>query len=265
MGLEVPKDLTAIGRLLRGERPKSWGPRGRATWTIHAKTESGEVDYEKLLFFPLPGMKALYSALGLEVIVTLLSRWPLQPKPAGPGAIFKPTPFKSDEAVEAFETVTITIKGCTTKGVGLGLDPQNVVDMLVPGQAAADVLRIGDRVILWNSDILWNPSTGAQKKLISVVDASLDTHAVIVERPLQPLTAAEQTALILEATRRSRCEVDGCEAGEVAGLEKRAPAPEKAPDAAFAAVEEALAGQGLEVSTPKAALEKLFEETKVVE
>ena len=285
-------------------------------WTIHKKTESGEVDYEKLLFFPLPGMKTLYYALGLETIVTLLSRWPWQPKPAPP-VPFKSTPFKSDKAVEAFETVAVTLgPHCTTKGVGIGLNPQNVIDMLVPGKAAADMLRIGDRVIQWNGNALTDPNTGVQKKLGSVVDGRLDTHIVVVERPLQPLSAAEQTGLIMEATRRSGCDTYGCEAGEEAqqaaeqdmqlkalaakalaaekakkrmgfarearpatyAAGKGAPAPKKSPGekpsafaawsmdaAAFAAVQSALEGKGLEVPAPKAALEKLVEEAKIVE
>jgi hypothetical protein len=282
MGLQVPKDLKAIGRLLRGE---SLASRGRLKWTIHKKTESGKADYEKLLFFPLPGMKALYSTLGLETIVILLSRWPWQPKPATPLS-FKPTPFKLDKAVEeqdeAFETVTVTLgPGCTKKGVGVGLNPQNVIDMLVPGKSAADKLQYGDRVILWNNNALNDPNTGVQKKLGSIVSTSLDTHTVVVERPLLPLSGAEKTALIMEATQRSGCEIDGCEAGEYAeqareqddelrALTVKALAAEQAKKRmgfareGFAAVVAALAGEGLEVPAPKAALEKLVEE-KIVE
>jgi hypothetical protein len=295
MGLEVPNDLKALGRLLRGERLKSWPPRGRLEWTIFTKTESGEPDYEKLLFFPLPGMKALYSALGLETPVTVLSRFPLQPKPARPLAS-----FKSDKAVkeenEAFETFIVTLgPGCTTKGVGVGLNPQNVIDMIVPGKAAADMLQYGDRVILWNDHALTNPSTGVQEKLGSVVDSSLDTHTVVVERPLRPLSGAEKTALIMEATRRSECETDGCEAAEhaelLSALASQALAAEEAKQRMgfareglraefesaeeakkrmgfareeaeiFAAVESKLTGKGLKVPAPKPSLEKLVEET----
>ena len=105
-----------------GARPKSWPPRGRVEWTIHAKTEAGDIDYEKLLFFPLPGMKALYSTLGLETMVTVLSRFPLQPNPTLIGS----TPCHSDAAIdEEFETVTVTLgPGCTTKGLGIGLDDE---------------------------------------------------------------------------------------------------------------------------------------------
>lgn len=234
-----------------GERPKSWPAPGKLEWTIHAKTESGEVDYEKLLFFPLPGMKALCSALGFDALL-------------GP---FQPTSVTSGESVEAFETLAVTLgPDCTTKGVGLGLDPHNVIDMLVPGKTAADMLQIGDRIIQWNGRSLTDLRTGLPKKLASVVDSNLDTHAVVVERPRLTLSGAEKTALIMEATRRSGCETDGCEAGEIAGLAKRAaPAAEEATDSAFSAVESALRGEGLEVPAPKAALEKIVEEAKVVE
>ena len=53
-GAGVPKDLQAIGRFLRGERPKKKGK----SWSIFAPpTEGkGDVDLEKALLAPLPGM-----------------------------------------------------------------------------------------------------------------------------------------------------------------------------------------------------------------
>ena len=128
------------------------------------------------------------------------------------------------------ERLTLSLSDCLAKGVGVGLDPQNVVDMLVPGKTASEMLRIGDTVVLWNGISLTDPGTGKQRKLSSVVDGSLDTHSVVVERPLQPLTADEQTAMVKEATRRSGCETDGCEAGEGGGATAGAqPLPAEAP------------------------------------
>ena len=147
------------------------------------------------------------------------------------------------------ETVTVTLgPGCSAKGVGVGLDPTNVVDMLVPGKTAAEALRLGDRVLLWNGNALVDPSTGEQRKLGSVVDGRLDTHAVVVERPLAPLSAAEQAALTAEATRRSGCDTDeavNVNAGAATTAAPAAPTAgkESAPPRDWAAPQEWTAGQ----------------------
>ena len=62
--LKVPKDLKAIGDFLKGKRPNK--PKSKS-WSIFAKPQAkpGEnpdevpdVDYEKMLLFPIPGMKS---------------------------------------------------------------------------------------------------------------------------------------------------------------------------------------------------------------
>ena len=79
----------------------------------------------------------------------------------------------------------------------------DVVDMLTPGKSAAETLRMGDTILLWDGIPLVNPDTGKQRKIATVVDSSLDAHTVVVERSLKPLSTADEEALTKEALRRS--------------------------------------------------------------
>ena len=105
--------------------------------------------------------------------------------------------------VQTTERLTLSLRDCRAKGIGVGLDPQNVVDMLTPGKSAGDALQMGDNIVLWNGIPLLDPATGDQIKIAAVVDGSLDEHTVVVDRPLKPLSAAESAALTEEAYRRS--------------------------------------------------------------
>ena len=79
--------------------------------------------------------------------------------------------------------VTVTLTGCK-RGVGVGLDKENVVDMLKPGMPAIRALEMGDRVVTWNGQEMGMVEKGKwkQRPLRDVVKSGIDTHNVVVER-----------------------------------------------------------------------------------
>ena len=82
------------------------------------------------------------------------------------------------------ETLTITIAGCKN-GIGVGLDPMNVVDLLRPGMPAEKQLKIGDVVTHWDGAPLFKVEGGRQiqVKLIEVApDPLVDSYILTVER-----------------------------------------------------------------------------------
>ena len=79
---------------------------------------------------------------------------------------------------------TITLAGCSN-GIGLGLDPQNRVDLLKPGMPAEKQLKIGDIVTHWNGMELFRTEGGrkVQVKLIEVApDPLQDSYTLSIER-----------------------------------------------------------------------------------
>ena len=100
------------------------------------------------------------------------------------------------------ETLRFRLTDCLANGVGVGLDPQNVVDFLRPGGGASQNLLMGDLIMQWNGKPLIDPVTKEQIQLASVVDGSLDEHIVAVERLLTPLSKDAEDALTSEAMRR---------------------------------------------------------------
>ena len=101
------------------------------------------------------------------------------------------------------ETMRFAMTGCLAGGIGVGLDPANVVDFLRPGAPAAQYLRIGDVVVNIDEVSLLDPVTGQQRKLKDAVNTSLDEHTVVITRPLTPLSKEAAQALGAEALRRS--------------------------------------------------------------
>ena len=93
------------------------------------------------------------------------------------------------------ETMRFRLTGCLAGGIGVGLDPANVVDFLRPGAPAAQYLRIGDVVVNIDEVSLLDPVTGQQRKLKDAVDTSLDEHTVVITRPLTPLSKEAAQAL----------------------------------------------------------------------
>ena len=110
--------------------------------------------------------------------------------------------------VQTVEHLKVNIKDCLTQGVGIGLDPDNVIDMLWPGNAAVRDLKMGDTVLTWNGIALKDPATGLQRTLSMVVDRNLDTHTLTLARSLKPLTAADAQRLSEEALQRSQAVED---------------------------------------------------------
>ena len=73
------------------------------------------------------------------------------------------------------ETMRFRLTGCLAGGIGVGLDPANVVDFLRPGAPAAQYLRIGDVVVNIDEVSLLDPVTGQQRKLKDAVNTSLSS------------------------------------------------------------------------------------------
>ena len=97
-------------------------------------------------------------------------------------------------------TLTVTLVGCTN-GVGVGLDPSNLVDMLREGSpAAASELQRGDKVLQWNGIAMVDPDSGQQRKLKDVVVPS-DVHTLVVERAQ---SAAKSTAAPPQASKAAQ-------------------------------------------------------------
>merc|ERR1712176_431834 len=74
------------------------------------------------------------------------------------------------------------LEGCS-RGIGVGLDKDNVVDLLKPGLPAEKTFKMGDKVTHWNGIAMMEFRDGkeVQKKLKDVVQPN-DTHTVTVER-----------------------------------------------------------------------------------
>jgi S1-C subfamily serine protease len=73
-----------------------------------------------------------------------------------------------------------TCQGCS-QGVGVGLDPNNVVDQVWEGSPAdTGGILLKDRVVLWNGAKLVD-AEGKQIKLKDIVTPG-DTHVLVVER-----------------------------------------------------------------------------------
>lgn len=91
------------------------------------------------------------------------------------------------------ETLTLKLTGCSS-GIGVGVDKENVVDMLVPGKAAARQLQVGDKILEWNGRALFERRAGRmeQRKLIDVVKPGAETQTVKVQRAHKPGLPAEQ-------------------------------------------------------------------------
>jgi hypothetical protein len=96
-------------------------------------------------------------------------------------------------------TLTVTLVGCAN-GVGVGLDPSNVVDMLREGSPAERELQRGDKVLQWNGIAMVDPDSGQPRKLKDVVVPS-DVHTLVVERIAQ--SAPKSTAAPPQAARTS--------------------------------------------------------------
>ena len=91
------------------------------------------------------------------------------------------------------KTLRLTMHEDRHGRLGLGCH-DGVVDLLVPGSPAADVLQLGDRVLRWNGVEMHDAKTGSWKLLRDVIRPS-DSHSVVVERRLVPgLRAAERDA-----------------------------------------------------------------------
>ena len=78
------------------------------------------------------------------------------------------------------QTVSVTLTGCTD-GVGVGLNEDNVVDMLTPGKPAAAVLQLGDKVVSWNGQLMFDEAAGERRMLKDVVVAA-ESHELVIER-----------------------------------------------------------------------------------
>ena len=120
----------------------------------------------------------------LAAACSLLVGGPAKPLPL-------PTRFRPPR-MQSTTRLTVTLRNCEG-GVGVGLDKSNVVDMLVPGSPASMQLSIGDKVILWNGNLLLD-SSGAQIKLVDAVVPGLE-HTLVIERPsVTELTASSPPA-----------------------------------------------------------------------
>ena len=95
------------------------------------------------------------------------------------------------EAQPSPNSMTVTITGCSN-GIGVGLDPQNRVDLLRPGMPAEKHLKIGDVITHWNGIELFRMQDGrkVQVKLIEVApDPLQDSYTLSIERignPFEP-------------------------------------------------------------------------------
>jgi hypothetical protein len=88
------------------------------------------------------------------------------------------------QAQPATNSMTVTLTGCSN-GIGVGLDPQNRVDLLRPGTPAEKQLKIGDIVTHWNGMELFRMENGrkVQVKLIEVApDPLQDSYTLSIER-----------------------------------------------------------------------------------
>ena len=82
------------------------------------------------------------------------------------------------------QKLEVTLTGCEN-GIGVGLNPENRVDLLRPGTPAAAQLRIGDHVTHWDGQPLMKVVGGRmeQVKLITVApDPLVNSYTLTVER-----------------------------------------------------------------------------------
>ena len=125
-------------------------------------------------------MRLIFLCASLSPIIaySLLPRGDLQLRAAAP---LMARPRAARMQVETVR-VTVTLTGCKS-GVGLGLDKENVVDMLKPDMPAVRVLEMGDKLVSWNGQEMGTVENGKwkQRPLRDVVK-SADTHTVVVER-----------------------------------------------------------------------------------
>ena len=96
-------------------------------------------------------------------------------------------------AADAEGKLTVTLAGCVN-GVGVGLDENNCVDMLTPGKPAEAVMKMGDRVLLWNG-IEMVDSSGARRLLKDVV-VRAEAHTLVIERKQSSLDTRRDEALL---------------------------------------------------------------------
>ena len=89
--------------------------------------------------------------------------------------------------IKATEVLTVKLTGCGS-GVGVGLNKQNIVDMLVPGKPASKQLQIGDRVLEFDgqSMVKRRPGGGMEQRLLKEVVQPGETHIVKLERRRLP-------------------------------------------------------------------------------
>ena len=85
------------------------------------------------------------------------------------------------------ETLTVTLLDCTG-GIGVGLDDDNVVDLLKPGLPAEKVLKEGDKVLKWNGvSMMQRDGEGKwERKLLKDVVTPAETHTLVIERECKP-------------------------------------------------------------------------------
>ena len=90
---------------------------------------------------------------------------------------------------DANQTLTVELVGCRD-GVGVGLDGDNIVDLLKPGLPAEKWLKLGDRVIKWNGQPMSIIEDGQwRQRLLKEVVKPADAHVVVVERACKPWEA----------------------------------------------------------------------------
>lgn len=85
------------------------------------------------------------------------------------------------------ETLTVTLLNCAG-GVGVGLDEDNIVDLLKPGLPAEKVLKEGDKVLKWNGvPMMQRDAEGNwERKLLKDVVKPAETHTLVIERECKP-------------------------------------------------------------------------------
>ena len=80
------------------------------------------------------------------------------------------------------EKFTVELVGCLD-GVGVGLDVENRVDMLVPGKPAASKRQMGDRIVTFDGVSLFD---GEQQRKLKDVVKPAASHTLLIERARSP-------------------------------------------------------------------------------
>ena len=85
------------------------------------------------------------------------------------------------------ETLTVTLLNCEG-GVGVGLDDDNIVDLLKPGLPAEKALKEGDKVIKWNGvPMMQRDAEGNfERRLLKDVVTPAESHTLVIERECKP-------------------------------------------------------------------------------